>query len=108
VGAKRIAAQEEMRLTSSPCVSDVSVIRVISSFCRWATSVECTVSAFWSSVRNVAMRSTTRITWSCTSRRFRVSSASISYFSEPRRSPSIMASRGCAARWNSMTSRWSS
>jgi len=50
-------------------------------------------------------RSTTRATWSATSRRSRRNSTSPRYLSNPRSNTANMSGNGWVARWNSMTSR---
>ena len=52
-----MAAHEETRFTSSPCLRLDSVSRAIWSFCRCPTRVAFTVSAFCSSTRNESTRS---------------------------------------------------
>src|SRR5664279_512928 len=84
VGANRIAAHAEILLTSSFCARLASVNDRISSFCRCPTRVAFTVSAVCSNSRNASPRSTTRCTWSATSRRLRRNSMSTSYLSNPR------------------------
>src|SRR5664279_3416857 len=51
------------------------------------------------------LRSTTRATWSATSRRSRRNSTSPRYLSNPRSNAANMSGNGWVARWNSMTSR---
>ena len=54
VGANRMAAHAEIRLTSSFCARLASVNVRISSFCRCPTSATVTVSAFCSNSRNAS------------------------------------------------------